>query len=221
MKMFLISFRNTWHSSYHNCCLWQIWRIQNIPARRWCYSNVSYIIILIMMCFQITKDSLTLCKTFTECVPVCVCMWLSPSIRRCWLTDSALTTVSFSYFVLTFAVNMLCFGSVTVKVVRAHRQSPVLRERGMNRGTVLSLLGLAWLLGVSWGGLLGGPALPVWPPEGDSLLHLLHHQLSPWWDKIQPLFSFTSGTHMHTYIHSSPVYRSTIPCKFKDKSSSW
>ncbi|XP_021462716.2 adhesion G protein-coupled receptor G3 isoform X2 [Oncorhynchus mykiss] len=76
------------------------------------------------------------------------------AIQMCWLTDSALTTVSFSYFVLTFAVNMLCFGSVTVKVVRAHRQSPVLRERGMNRGTVLSLLGLAWLLGVSWGVLL-------------------------------------------------------------------
>ncbi|XP_064832253.1 adhesion G protein-coupled receptor G3-like isoform X2 [Oncorhynchus masou masou] len=76
------------------------------------------------------------------------------AIQMCWLTDSALNTVSFSYFVLTFAVNMLCFGSVTVKVVRAHRQSPVLRERGMNRGTVLSLLGLAWLLGVSWGVLL-------------------------------------------------------------------
>ncbi|XP_031665259.1 adhesion G protein-coupled receptor G3 isoform X2 [Oncorhynchus kisutch] len=76
------------------------------------------------------------------------------AIQMCWLTDSALTTVSFSYFVLTFAVNMLCFGSVTVKVVRAHRQSPVLRERVMNRGTVLSLLGLAWLLGVSWGVLL-------------------------------------------------------------------
>ncbi|XP_071258143.1 adhesion G protein-coupled receptor G3-like isoform X2 [Salvelinus alpinus] len=76
------------------------------------------------------------------------------AIQMCWLTDSTLTTVSFSYFVLTFAVNMLCFGSVTVKVVRAHRQSPVLRERGMNRGTVLSLLGLAWLLGVSWGVLL-------------------------------------------------------------------
>nr|XP_046201080.1 adhesion G protein-coupled receptor G3-like [Oncorhynchus gorbuscha] len=76
------------------------------------------------------------------------------AIQMCWLTDSALTTVSFSYFVLTFAVNMLCFGCVTVKVVRVHRQSPVLRERGMNRGTVLSLLGLAWLLGVSWGVLL-------------------------------------------------------------------
>lgn len=50
--------------------------------------------ILINMCFQITKDSLTLCKTFTECVPVCVCMWLclwlSPSVRPSigagWLT---------------------------------------------------------------------------------------------------------------------------------------
>nr|XP_014030248.1 unnamed protein product [Salmo salar] len=73
------------------------------------------------------------------------------AVKMCWLTDSAVTTVSFSYFVLTFVVNTLCFGSVTVKVVRAHRQSPVLRERGMSRGTVLSLLGLAWLLGVSWG----------------------------------------------------------------------
>ncbi|CAB1339591.1 unnamed protein product [Coregonus sp. 'balchen'] len=76
------------------------------------------------------------------------------AVKMCWLTDSALTTVSFSYFVLTFVVNVLCFGSVTVKVVRAHRQSPVLRESGMSRGTVLSLLGLAWLLGVSWGVLL-------------------------------------------------------------------
>ncbi|XP_014030687.1 adhesion G protein-coupled receptor G3 isoform X2 [Salmo salar] len=76
------------------------------------------------------------------------------AVKMCWLTDSAVTTVSFSYFVLTFVVNTLCFGSVTVKVVRAHRQSPVLRERGMNRGTVLSLLGLAWLLGVSWGVML-------------------------------------------------------------------
>lgn len=105
-------------------------------------------------------------------VIVSVTLSIRPSIHRCWLTDSAVTTVSFSYFVLTFVVNTLCFGSVTVKVVRAHRQSPVLRERGMSRGTVLSLLGLAWLL--------GGPALPVWPPEGDSLLHLLHCQLSPW-----------------------------------------
>uniref|UniRef100_A0A4W5JCH4 Adhesion G protein-coupled receptor G3 n=1 Tax=Hucho hucho TaxID=62062 RepID=A0A4W5JCH4_9TELE len=76
------------------------------------------------------------------------------AIKMCWLTDSALTTVTYSYFVLTFAVNMLCFGSVTVKVVRAHRQSPVLREMGMSSGTVLSLLGLAWLLGVSWGVML-------------------------------------------------------------------
>ncbi|XP_041755387.1 adhesion G protein-coupled receptor G3 [Coregonus clupeaformis] len=76
------------------------------------------------------------------------------AVKMCWLTDSALTTVSFSYFVLTFVVNVLCFGSVTVKVVRAHRQSPVLRGSGMSRGTVLSLLGLAWLLGVSWGVLL-------------------------------------------------------------------
>ncbi|XP_029577761.1 adhesion G protein-coupled receptor G3 isoform X3 [Salmo trutta] len=76
------------------------------------------------------------------------------AVKMCWLTDSAVTTVSFSHFVLTFVVNTLCFGSVTVKVVRAHRQSPVLKERGMNRGTVLSLLGLAWLLGVSWGVML-------------------------------------------------------------------
>uniref|UniRef100_A0A673W4X1 Adhesion G protein-coupled receptor G3-like n=2 Tax=Salmo trutta TaxID=8032 RepID=A0A673W4X1_SALTR len=76
------------------------------------------------------------------------------AVKMCWLTDSALTTVSFSYFVLIFVVNVLCFGSVTVKVMRAHRQSPVLRERNMSRGTVLSLLGLAWLLGVSWGVLL-------------------------------------------------------------------
>uniref|UniRef100_A0A4W5MJ44 Uncharacterized protein n=1 Tax=Hucho hucho TaxID=62062 RepID=A0A4W5MJ44_9TELE len=76
------------------------------------------------------------------------------AVKMCWLTDSALTTVSFSYFVLTFVVNMLCFGSVTVKVVKAHRRSPVLKERGMSRGTVLSLLGLAWLLGISWGVLL-------------------------------------------------------------------
>nr|XP_046204457.1 adhesion G protein-coupled receptor G3-like [Oncorhynchus gorbuscha] len=85
-----------------------------------------------------------------QCAPVAtssLCSW-------CWLTDSALATVSFSYFVLTFVVNVLCFGSVTVKVVRAHRQSPVLRERSMSRGTVLSLLGLAWLLRVSWGVLL-------------------------------------------------------------------
>ncbi|KAK6294719.1 hypothetical protein J4Q44_G00355490 [Coregonus suidteri] len=38
------------------------------------------------------------------------------AVKMCWLTDSALTTVSFSYFVLTFVVNVLCFGSVTVKV---------------------------------------------------------------------------------------------------------
>lgn len=92
-----------------------------------------------------------MCPCLCMYVIVSVTLSIRPSIHRCWLTDSAVTTVSFSYFVLTFVVNTLCFGSVTVKVVRAHRQSPVLRERGMSRGTVLSLLGLAWLLGVSWG----------------------------------------------------------------------
>ncbi|XP_010889697.3 adhesion G protein-coupled receptor G3 [Esox lucius] len=71
-------------------------------------------------------------------------------VQMCWLTDFVLTTVSYSYFVLTCVVNVLCFGSVTVKVVRAHRQTPVQSGRSM-RGAVLSLLGLAWLLGISWG----------------------------------------------------------------------
>lgn len=158
-----------------------------------------------------------MCPCLCMYVIVSVTLSIRPSIHRCWLTDSAVTTVSFSYFVLTFVVNTLCFGSVTVKVVRAHRQSPVLRERGMSRGTVLSLLGLAWLLGVSWGvmffqfGPLRETAFYIF-----CTINSLHGEI-----RYSP-YSHSHQVHTctHAYTHSSPVYRSTIPCKFKDKSSS-
>ncbi|KAL1007075.1 hypothetical protein UPYG_G00081560 [Umbra pygmaea] len=72
-------------------------------------------------------------------------------VKMCWITDSVLMTVSYSYFVLTFAVNLLCYVSMTVKVVMTNRRTPDLKKKSISWRTVLCLLGLAWLLGISWG----------------------------------------------------------------------
>ncbi|XP_036400087.1 adhesion G-protein coupled receptor G2-like [Megalops cyprinoides] len=76
--------------------------------------------------------------------------------KQCWLNDSVLFHLTFGFFALVFLVNLVIFVTVVVRVVRARQLSPALLEKGVTKRDVFSLIGLSWLLGVSWGVLLFG-----------------------------------------------------------------
>ncbi|KAG5849359.1 hypothetical protein ANANG_G00109430 [Anguilla anguilla] len=69
----------------------------------------------------------------------------------CYLTDSVLTILNYGLFVLVFLANLLVWLVVTVQVVRARKLSPALQERSITPRDIFSLLGVSWLLGVTWG----------------------------------------------------------------------
>ncbi|KAJ8272108.1 hypothetical protein COCON_G00109670 [Conger conger] len=76
------------------------------------------------------------------------------AVTMCYLPESVLLSITFSFFALVVLLNLLVFVAVTVHVVRARRLSPAQQERHITRKDIFSLMGVSWLLGLSWGVLL-------------------------------------------------------------------
>ncbi|XP_061102573.1 adhesion G protein-coupled receptor G3-like [Conger conger] len=76
------------------------------------------------------------------------------AVTMCYLPESVLLSITFSFFALVVLLNLLVFVAVTVHVVRARRLSLAQQERHITRKDIFSLMGVSWLLGLSWGVLL-------------------------------------------------------------------
>ncbi|XP_063060380.1 adhesion G protein-coupled receptor G3-like [Engraulis encrasicolus] len=72
--------------------------------------------------------------------------------QLCWVkpSDLVLSILTYVYFLLVMLFNITMFSVVLNKVLKARPKSPLPQDRGLNRGMVLSLLALSWILGLSW-----------------------------------------------------------------------
>ncbi|KAL2096278.1 hypothetical protein ACEWY4_008426 [Coilia grayii] len=71
--------------------------------------------------------------------------------QLCWVKDTVLTILTYSYFLLVLLFNITMFSVVLHQVLKARYHSPAAQERGLSKGMLLSLLALSWMLGISWG----------------------------------------------------------------------
>ncbi|KAJ8346197.1 hypothetical protein SKAU_G00303900 [Synaphobranchus kaupii] len=69
----------------------------------------------------------------------------------CYLPHSVLTILTFSLFVLVILVNVVVYTVVTVQVVRAWHFRTSQQEKRVSKRDIFSLLGVSWLLGMTWG----------------------------------------------------------------------
>ncbi|XP_062409226.1 adhesion G protein-coupled receptor G3-like [Sardina pilchardus] len=69
--------------------------------------------------------------------------------------------LTYCYFLLVLIFNVTMFSVVLNQLLKARLHSPMPQDKGLNRGMVLSLLALSWMLGISWGIMTFGGIAPL------------------------------------------------------------